>query len=403
MLHSVANHVHARALNTSSQHQLYIQPVLMCLARLQRRFDRLRALQKRLHMPASGLFDACGRRYKLPLPAKAAKQCSRVPERVLQYLGGLFDGDGCVATSKTSIQLSLEQSESGAAVLLLLRNVLGGGIYRKGEQPGMRQRYLRWTACSDNARHAAATLLHSASCKHSQLQIVANNCVQDMPKVKALKLISPMEAACTSWSYLAGFFDSEGSIHLQYPAAICLQITQKFPNILCAIQGFLADAGISCSISKDRNYHKLSICRTEASKDVLRRLLASGLRIKRASAKIALELARGDFHNVRSRQIIHIGYQSRYIRLSAAGAERAYNINKQARICSQGRRRYHEVLDQKRPQHVQQQEEEEKTKKRERQRLQLMRDHHHLMNVAESCALLRSDIRLQLKQGARIR
>ncbi|CAE7240414.1 USP [Symbiodinium microadriaticum] len=349
----------------------------LSLEQLQRRFDRLRALQRRLARAPATHFIACGKRYDLPLSARTVKpRADVIPPRVVDYMAGFFDGDGCVSRHNNKYQLSAGQAESGSEVLLLFRNLLGGGIYSVDTALGTRQVMLKWSLCSKRAQHAAATLSRSSCSKSDQLRAAAGAALPEWSRQNSMK---PSRALCPSWSYLAGFFDAEGCIRIRYLARLSLQISQKCPGVLFAIQEFLARMGIQCSVHEYSHRHQLEINRTEECRLILKRLLTAGLRVKRPAARISLELAPGNFHHVRSKLQQVVGLQSRYRRLTAAGAERAYEIDKLRRRRIDRCGRSSEI---------------------ERHRLVHLRATHQLKCSEERYLLLRADIRSQLRQGA---
>ncbi|CAE7816678.1 USP [Symbiodinium necroappetens] len=351
----------------------------LSLEQLQRRFDRLRSLQRRLARAPATHFIACGKRYDLPLSARTAKPCADViPPRIVDYMAGFFDGDGCVSRHKDKYQLSVGQAESGSEVLLLFRNLLGGGIYAKGRAQGTRQVTLQWSVFSKRAQHAAAKLSRSSCFKHEKLWLAAA-----LPERSRQNGMKPSRALCRSWSYLAGFFDAEGSIRIRYPAGLTLQIGQTSPYVLFAIQDFLARTGIQCSVHEYSGRHLLEANRTEECRLLLKRLLTAGLRVKRHAARVSLELAPGNFHHVRSKLQEVVGLQSRYRRLTAAGAERAYEIQKTRTKIDRGGG----IAEIERPRLVQSQ-------------LMNLQATHRLKCAEERYVLLRADIRSQLRQGA---
>ena len=367
---------------------------VLSVQQLQRRFDRLRSLQRRLPVPASAHLVACGRLHKLPLRAKTAQWQGQIPARILEYLAGLFDGDGCVAAAKKGkFQLSLSQSnpQSGGLALLLFRNVFGGGIYRHGRQTGMVRPAMQWGIFGNPAQTAAAALSQASSCKRDRL-LVAGGCTSTaqhgqlcFKDVTMLQNNNPNPKAgaeCRSWAYLAGFFDAEGTICMRYPARLSLKITQNDPQILLAIKSFLASEGFASSIYADRHAHDLVVGRTAESKDVLENLLRGGLRVKREAARIALQLTRDSFHHVRSRMSECIGYQSRYMRLSDAGTQRAYEI---ACLYARLRSKFGSGSAIPREQQLQ---------------LAKLRTAHQLQCMEDRYRLLRKDIRLQLSKGS---
>ena len=355
----------------------------LSLEQLQRRFDRLRSLQQCLVHPVPKHLIACGRKYDLPLRAKTAPPLTKCPQRVLDYLAGFFDGDGCVLVNKGRLRLSISQAESSSNVLLLFRNVFGGGIYTEGRPAGLQQATLQWQVNGQCAQHAAGMLKQSSSRKCDQL-LLCRSTLPVFTVIKTSRDVAPSRGPCPSWSYLAGFFDAEGHIKVQYPATMTLQIGQKVPHILYSIRDFLKDFEATCSIySCGQGHHKLTVLGTAACKSILRRLLIGGLRVKRETASISIALTQGRFHDIRYELAKRVGYQARYVRLSAAGAERAYEIRKlRARLrrlggpnTSEGTLRNQLLLQ-----------------------LEQLQETHRVECAAERYQLLRADIRSQLQQ-----
>ena len=359
----------------------------LTLQQLQRRFHRLRQLQNRLHLPPVDHFESFGKRYCLPMLASQAKPCKHVPRSTLEYMGGFFDGDGCVSASQKLgsrhvwIKLAISQAESGSASLLLFRNVLGGSICRSSGTNGARNPVLRWEVCAENALKAAALLRSACSCKQPQLEIAS--CFPTRPQERAeaaatlkdLKQEAPPTAICPSWRYLAGFFDAEGSITLTPPAYLQLSMYQKFPPVLHAVQAFLAKHGVGCSVRVSPRGSVLTISRTEVCKGVLAELVFAGLRVKREAARLALQLSSNNFFEVRNDLRKMVGNQARYQRLTSAGLERASEIIRLRRLAGS----QHSELD---------------------SQLLLLQEDHKLKSAQERLLLVRSDIRRLLSQGA---
>ena len=326
----------------------------LSLQQLQRRFDRLRELQNRLHLPAAGHFEACGRRYCLPLSAKHAQQCKQVPPRVLSYLAGFFDGDGCVTTGATlRIRLQVSQTESNSAVLLFFRNIFGGSITREHHARGLCRPSLQWYVLGETVQQVAALLSACTLCKRPQLAI-ASSWPQEhklraeaAATLKLLKQKAPAEASCPSWQYLAGFFDAEGCIALRPAGNLRLEIKQKFLPVLHSIQRFLVHNGIHSAVYEMQLHGLLVVCKTEASKFVLAKLLQSGLRVKRQAARMVLQICIGNFVKVRRDLQQVVGNQSRYRRLSPDGIDRANEIMRmRARLrCRYMTGHYHSELE----------------------------------------------------------
>ena len=305
------------------------------LQQLDRRFRRLRALQQRLVLPPLTHFTTCGRRFNLPLRAKTARPCCRqLPQRTLEYLAGFFDGDGCVSSAPrgANSRLYVGQCVPGSEVLLLFRSAFGGSIRSYGRTMSMHRPHLTWLVCGERARHAASVLGPATSCKQSQLLVASDwpRCYEAQAhaaaQLKKLKHVPPQSALCRSWAYLAGFFDAEGCISLRFPRSLELIVPQKIPNILYAIREFLAAEGIACRVATGKNCARLTICATEASKQVLVRLLSAGLRVKRQAARTELSVSRDTFHLTRKDLANNVGYQNRYQRLTAEGLERSRSI-----------------------------------------------------------------------------
>ncbi|CAE7455769.1 USP [Symbiodinium natans] len=305
------------------------------LQQLERRFDRLRQLQNRIKLPAAKYFEAFGRRYPLPLRAKCAGSHNYIPQRALEFLAGFFDGDGCVTCrmNRSGCELSVTQSHFGVGVLLLFRNLLGGGVYLEKAAVGMQKPALRWAIAGEGGRHAARLLSSTGCCKRHELRI-ASSWPQDHSArlAAALELRrlkdSPPTARCPSWSYLAGLFDAEGCISLRAPQYIHLSLDQKSLGVLLAVKTFLHESQIPCTLptSSRRKCHSLRINSTGVSRLALRKLISAGLRVKRRSAQVVLQMSRANFHEVRSSLQGLVGNQGMYQRLSRSGIERALEI-----------------------------------------------------------------------------
>ena len=189
----------------------------LSLQQLQRRFDRLRQLQRRIRQPPAHSFEAYGRTYLLPLAARGTR-LRKVPLHSLEYLAGFFNGDGCAysAGSGQRVRLEIEQSIANVKVLLLFRSVFGGGIYSGRDTAGLQRSLIRWRTAGEGAKHAAALLGTVPCCKQPQLKIVSSwpRAMSEMQhaaaRLKLLKQTPPSTSACVSWTFLAGFFDAEG-------------------------------------------------------------------------------------------------------------------------------------------------------------------------------------------------
>ena len=323
----------------------------------------------------------------MPLRSDHAHPCKQVSPRLLGYLAGFFDGDGCVipCSDKSGIRLSVSQAESNNVVLLLFRNVFGGSIAREHHARGLRRPSLQWQLSGGIAQQVASILSTSTVCKHKQL-VLASAWPQEQglrseaaAKIKLLKQEAPAEATCPSWQYLAGFFDAEGCIILLSPSSLRLEIKQKFPPVLHSIQGFLAHHDVGCTIYQKESCSLLVVRRSETCKFVLAELIRSGLRAKREAARLAVQVCAGDFVQIRSNLHKLIGNQGRYQRLSIAGLGRATEIRQiRARLRYQTGRQQSELESQ----------------------LLVLQENHKLKCGQERLLMIRSDIRSFIVEGA---
>ena len=355
------------------------------LQQLNRRFSRLRALQRRLVLPPITQFTASGIRFSLPL-RRTARACQQLPQHTLEYLAGFFDGDGCVfGDVKQTCMLCVDQCSSGSPVLLLFRSAFGGGIYGRGSRTGLQRPILRWTVYGKDAMHAASLLASATSCKRSQL-IVAAEWPQTFEsralaaaELKRLKHVAPVSVSCPSWAYFAGFFDAEGCISLRLPKHIVLMIGQKYPGILKALQDFLAVAGIASHLHTTERLPMLTITTTKLSQHVLVMLLSAGLRVKRRAARTVLSLIPGDSLSARQDLAKGVGFQNRYKRLTAEGLQRSTGIRRL-------RQKLRVAPDSLRPSL--------------QEGLRRLKADHAWNCARERCAMIRSDVRTMLAHGA---
>ena len=360
------------------------------LQQLQRRFDRLRGLQSRLVLPRITHFELNGMRFELPLKAKAVCPSKSVPQHTLEYLAGFFDGDGCVAGNAgyNNCQLTVAQAVSGSTVLLLFRSAFGGSI-SLFSTVGYGQPVLRWQLAGQRARQVASLLEPLTSCKRSQLRIAAawpqahDAKAEAATELKRLKHIPTGKASCLSWTYLAGFFDAEGCVSPTYPSTLSLIVVQKHPDILWAIQCFLAANGVYCQVATANTGKsaRLTITKTDVSKHVLVKLLSEGLRAKRSTARAALHMSHENFLAVREDIFQTVGYQNRYNRLTVQGVKRARAIRSLQIKLRAAKDCLHPWLNEE---------------------LQGQRLDHLWKCAVERCAAIRLDIRASLAHGAAV-
>ncbi|CAK9053309.1 unnamed protein product [Durusdinium trenchii] len=183
--------------------------------KMQRRFERLVSLLRRVERPHLESFECFGTMHTLPLRAKDAKieECS---DETLAYFSGFFDGDGCVTMASKSgrIRLTVGQSVRGADILVRLRSAFGGGICRHSDGCGLQRPRLQWWVAGKASKRAAALLAKNSYMKQAQLQIASHGDVvteeriqvaQQMEDLKARNHV-PENFAHMSWPYFAGFF-----------------------------------------------------------------------------------------------------------------------------------------------------------------------------------------------------
>ena len=123
----------------------------------------LRSTLAMLRWPKLDAFVARGRHY--PLPWHPPVNSAALGESDLQYLSGVFDGDGCAIartsgrrSSSASFTLSMAQSYDHPEVLLLFQDAFGGGIYDRKDGVGLIKPTLQWAVYGEQARLAAREL-----------------------------------------------------------------------------------------------------------------------------------------------------------------------------------------------------------------------------------------------------
>lgn len=309
------------------------------LEKWQRRCERLKCLLQRVRFPRPESFEVNGKFYELPV--RAGPPTCHPSREELEYLGGFFDGDGCVSlcSSTGRVFLSISQSVQRPSILLRFRAVFGGGIYLEREARGTSYACLHWRA-QDSAAQEAASVLHSSTImKSAQLhQVLVGNICRDR-RNKVVKTLLDLKAhthkpgqrtgPCT-WRYFAGLFDAEGSIIVQARShSISLIVSQTNPYILRLIVAFLENQGLS-----NWNLYKLSggsyqlACKhLDTAKASLKNLLSHGLSLKRPQAEHCLLMTAKNHAETREAVSQLNGQQNFYSRLDEAGIERAKAIN----------------------------------------------------------------------------
>ena len=297
---------------------------------------RLHAKLRTMQWPPLSFFDANGCRYTLPwnpYGQSATSGPSSIAE--LQYLAGLFDGDGSCIMDRGSLCIQVAQTFDAAAGLLRFQAAFGGGIYRMGDGFGLHKPMLYWRVAGCNARQAAQYLAQQSIVKRKQLELGVNLSQRPsrtqalLQELKALKRCdSAVESSCT-WEYVAGFFDAEGSIHQIGKAALKLSIAQKFGKVLTCLCKFVnSEMGTNLSVTACSNQgsQKLNIHTTSICKHVLRSMLNAGLLRKARPARLALDLTQDNAEQTRAALHETTGNQQFLKRLDSDGRQRARRI-----------------------------------------------------------------------------
>eukprot|EP00930_Biecheleria_cincta_P018123 TRINITY_DN14220_c0_g2_i1.p1 TRINITY_DN14220_c0_g2~~TRINITY_DN14220_c0_g2_i1.p1 ORF type:complete len:280 (-),score=33.33 TRINITY_DN14220_c0_g2_i1:25-864(-) len=249
------------------------------------------------------------------LPIKATKHSTRpVSQAELKYLGGFFDGDGCVSARSCTLdwRLSICQSQNSADILMAFYKTFGGGIYHQMAGTGLANAALMWIAsgsAAGDARIAAAHLAEVSFLKREQLLLAAHwpKC-KDMragalTKLKMYKQKPETREFAISWPYLAGCFDAEGCIVVPpKEVAVRLDISQNHKELLESIAAFLREQVPSIALGIHRNGARgfvLSTHSTSHSIFILRRLVASGLRVKKRHAEVAVAVKNSENASIR--------------------------------------------------------------------------------------------------------
>lgn len=361
----------------------------------QRCCDRLTQLQRRIKFPRLEEFTTETGTYRLPLKAVGPPGHQPSQEEI-QYLLGFFDGDGCVSMrNKTGrIILQIGQNVDSAEVLLHFRNMFGGAIGCQSSGTGAQKAMLAWRAVGGTARNAASMLGSPTSMKQAQLRIAARGTVSEASRAHMsheLRLLKqkehkPDNFQC-SWSYLAGFFDAEGSITVvPHRARLQIELSQMNRFVLEAVLRFLhrEDSRLkSWRLQEATRSPKLACSNLETCKLTLEYLLISGLRVKKKQAELALSLHSDNYKEVRQAMFQFKGWQGRYSRLDDEGVKRSKEITRLRKRMAGGKSNEQLALL--------------------NGELQRLREEHSLQGVMSKCRSLRVDMRKSLSQGACVR
>ena len=148
------------------------------------------------------------------------------------WLAGFIDGDGYIYVSKEGdcCNLQLKQAEWNIHLLELLKDKLGGGIYRVKETKNTYVYHL-------SKRDAMINLTH---CLNGHIRATSRNGqFKGMCQVYNIDYIQPIKLKPND-NYFAGFIDADGSLFLNNKkakesgssASIRIEVTAKFENDL---------------------------------------------------------------------------------------------------------------------------------------------------------------------------
>ncbi|CAK9057768.1 unnamed protein product [Durusdinium trenchii] len=326
--------VHCRAFSVMSKTEDH--DLLLKLLKEER--ARLETYMRTLRWPRLTHFQAFGKTYKLPLRSRLASKSPTAAE--LAYLGGFFDGDGCVTpvTGLSGCKLQITQVAMNAEVLILFRQFFGGGVYVCEHGKGRKRPTLKWVVCGGKARIAAKQLCQACLSKTEQLQL-ASNWPDDKDerqlvtsKLRGLKEGPPNipTQSRLSWPYLTGLFDSDGCISLHScRASFTLRLDQKYKPLLLQSKAFLdlmlGTSHVHVNFVSVTGTYQLAVCGQKTVHAVLQKFLNAGLTVKKSKAELALSLPENSEETIREQMsgITTTGNQGRHNKLDAEGRQLA--------------------------------------------------------------------------------
>ena len=366
------------------------------LEKWQRRCQRLQSLLRRVEFPRPESFEVNGKVYELPV--RSGPPTCHSSREELEYLGGFFDGDGCVSLCSTSggVLLSVSQSAQRPSILLRFRAAFGGGIHRDRGARGTRHASLRWQATGNRAQEAASVLHSLTIMKSAQLHQVLdaricgrNKVVKTLLRLKAHTHEPGHGTGNCTWPYFAGLFDAEGCIFVQaLRPSISLNVSQTNPYILRVTLAFLENEGLGNwnLYKQSRGSYQLICQQLDTAKGSLEKLLSHGLSLKRPQAEHCLALT--EKNHAKTRQAVSQlnGQQSLYKRLDGAGIERAKAIHKLQTKLSRLRQRHCREKDNQITVAIEAQ-------------LQELQEEHKLGNLQSRCTKFRVQLRKVLSEG----
>ena len=364
----------------------------------ERRCQRLNALLRRVRFGRLESFQVDGKVYELPV--RSGPPTCHPSREELEYLGGFFDGDGCVSLTKATgkIRMSVSQAVQRPGILLRFRDALGGGIYCERDECGTSRATLQWLASDDKAKRAALVLHSFTIMKQAQLHQLLEGNIRAHHRTEVAKTLLHLKApthephqgtfTCT-WPFFAGLFDAEGYIGVSAMyCSIGLTLGQTNPYILKLVLAFLQNEGLDrWKLYRVSNGASKLVCRHfDCAKLSLEQLLTHGLSCKRLQAQLCLDLKRDNHSDVCEAVSQLNGQQSFYSRLDEAGIERAKAIHKLQIKLSSLRQRHSKEKDNQITVAIEAQIKE-------------LREEHQLGNLQSRYAKLRFQLRKVLSEG----
>ena len=299
---------------------------------IKKKNDELRNVLKTLQWPRLRAFEVAGHIYRLPLHSPAQRVRA---EATVQYLGGFFDGDGCVKCppSLSGCTLAVGQSVNRAGVLLKFLEIFGGSITRHSDGVGLWRPTLVWSIGGVRAREAARVLATASIAKKAQLLLAAEwptdkhlreECKTALCALKQRD--SAVPGFCTL-EYFTGFFDADGTIRVDSRGRLTLEIRQKHSNILRCLHGFGArHFAVHLQLRTYTRFSQLSICGNSRCKAMLYAMLKAGLSCKAELAELALGLSAANVAWVRAAHVKSRGNQGFGKKLDEEGRQRSILI-----------------------------------------------------------------------------
>ena len=259
----------------------------------------------------------------------------------LAYLGGFFDGDGCVSSNShlSSCSLLVGQTASNVRVLIAFLCRFGGCISVLSSGKGVARPTLQWQICGNAARSAASELHEHCLVKMEQLRIAITwpepkeTRIKCNLKLKALKKNKPTIARkVASWQYFTGFFDAEGCITISATSrSICLEVSQRELPILSIMRDFLLSrlaAESNVFLRQSQFGHVMRVSSKKEVTYILEEMLANGLLIKRPTAEHVVGSIDASHDWMRGAEPDVKGNQNVLRKLDGAGCLRASNIHR---------------------------------------------------------------------------